>query len=326
MPAVSTKRVRVHYRRFYRGAEPAIDRSLSDCLSRSLKHSVDGICIDDEVKLRTFIDKDQGSILLNGRFVSKSGDVYGELVHFHPDTNIPLLMQNSESSAELEIRELDKPNNAEVLRGINYFMIRGDHVLSIEQSLTNVSCERYFKWLLCEQTAIAVRNQRIQLIPQALLDDSAELLKEVGSIKLHPSPVQANEFYFSEQTELNSKKTTDTGTNILGILRAAAFDTSVIERISAENNASIEINLSLTLRVGRTPLKLKGEEAVALLRNVPEEDLTLRGDGIQKKRGVFERLSLLFDVERKGNLLDRKGAWSALREAATKYRDAGLIE
>jgi hypothetical protein len=181
-----TKRVRVHYRRFYRTSEPLVSSNLSTAVASALQHRVDGAALDEAAKLRTCEDLELGSILLNGRKVTKSGYVFGELVRFRADTHIPLLMQNAANVAELEIRELVKPNDAELLRGMSFFLIQGDHVLIIEQDLTTSVLERYLTWLLCERTPVAAKNGRVQLLREVLLDDSAHMLKEVSSINLRP--------------------------------------------------------------------------------------------------------------------------------------------
>jgi len=320
-----SKRVRIHYRRFFRGGEPVVSETLAEAVAKALAHKVDGQELHGDVRLRTYEDIDHGSVVLNGRFLPANGDVYGELVRFDPNTNIPLLVQNSASTAELEIREAVKPNDAEVLQGMTFFMIRKDHVLVVEQGLTNPIFERYLRWLLCERTPVAQRNARVPLIPKLFLDENVEGLKDVKLIRLRPAPLQVDTLFDGDRTEVHSQDVEPT-TSVLSILRAANFDTAVLEDMMRSHGAALELNLSITLKAGRSTLKMQGEEAVALLRNVPEDDLIVIGDGIRKNRGVLERLSEQVDIERKGNILVRKEAWTALSKAAASYRDAGLIE
>lgn len=321
-----SKRVRIHYRRFFRGVDPVVTEPLSTAVANALSHRVDGVELDTDVRMRTCQDVDYGSVILNGRFRAANGDVFGELVRFDPETNIPLLVQNSTSTAELEIREAVKPNDAEVLQGMTFFLIRKDHVLVVEQGLTNPVFERYLRWLLCERTPVATRYARIPLIPKLFLDEEIDGLRDVKMVRLRPAPLQAGMLPFEEgRTEVHSSDVEPT-TDVLSILRAANFDTAVIEDMMRQHGAAVELNLSITLKAGRSTLKMQGEEAVALLRNVPEDDLIVIGDGIRRNRGVLERLSEQVDIERKGNILVRKDAWAALQKAAASYRDAGLIE
>ena len=319
------KRVRVHYRRFYRTSEPAVEGPLAGGIAAALRSQKDGVALDSAVRLRKYEDQDAGSVILNGRFVTQSGDVYGELVRYDPDTNITLLVHGSSDVAEFEVRLADKPNDAEVLRGMSFFLLRGDHVLIIEQDMTNPIFERYLRWLLCHQTRVARKDTRIQLIPRALIGQGGEMLRNVRSIQFRPPKLTADELQLGHQTSKSMLGYDGTAADILEVLRAAHFDTAVIERVAAEHNAAVEIRLNVILKAGRETVKLSGEDALSLLRNVPEEDLVLNGDGARKNRGVIERLSVIKDVERKGSILDRKDAWRALREAAATYSDEGLI-
>jgi hypothetical protein len=319
------KRVRVHYRRFYRTSDPAVDGPLGASVAAALRCQIEGVTLDSAVRLRKYEDQDCGSVILNGRLVSRSDDVYGELVRYDPDTNITLLVHGSADVAEFEVRQADKPNDAEVLRGMSFFLLRGDHVLVIEQDMTNPIFERYLRWLLCHQTGVAKKDTRIQLIPRALIGQGGEMLRNVRSIDFKPPRLSAEELQLGHHSSKSLVGYDGAAADVLDVLKAAHFDTAVIERVAAEHNAAVELKLSVTLRAGREPVKFTGEDALALLRNVPEEDLVLHGDGARKNRGVIERLSVIKDVERKGNILDRKDAWRALREAATTYSDEGLI-
>lgn len=320
------KRVRIHYRRFYPTSEPAIDGPLSAAVLAALRKPVDGIILDQDVSLRTYTDGDYGNVVLNGRFLPPSGDVYGEMVRVDPEANITLLVQGSADRSEFEVRTADKPNGTEILRGMSFFLIRGDHVLTIEQELTNPIFERYLRWLLCTQAAVARKDARMQLVPQVFLDHGQQMLRTVRSITFKPPKLKADELQLGHRTYKTMMGLPGAAVDILEVLKAAHFNTSEIERLAAENNAAVQIQLNVSLKSGRENVQIQGEEALSLLRNVPEEDLILQGNGARKNRGIIERLSVLKDVERKGNILDRNDAWRALREAAAAYRDAGLIE
>lgn len=322
-----SKRVRVHYRHYHRGSAPCINAPLAEAVSAALSHQVEGVQLDADVQLRTYTDPDFGSVILNGRFRAANGDVYGELVRFDPETNIPLLMQSSATRDELEVRELVKPNDAEVLRGMSFFLLRGDHVIVIEQDLSNSIMERYLRWLIVTQTGLSQSNARIQLIPRVFLTDELDRMPNVRMIRLKPSPVRADELDLGRSgPSFSGSLAAEPATDVLSILKAAHFDTAVIERLLRDNGSSLEMNLTVSLKAGRSTLRMTGDDAISLLRNVPEDDLVLIGDGVRRNRGVYEHLSGQIDVERKGNILDRKAAWRALAEAARSYRDAGLIE
>jgi len=209
---------------------------------------------------------------------------------------------------------------------MSFFLLRGDHVLVVEQDLTTSMLERYLRWLLCTRTKTALRDARVQLVPKIFLDGEQHVLKEVRSIKLTPPPASLSGFALERTRSFVLAADDEPETDILGILRAAHFDTAVIERLAAETQAEVEISLNVHFKHGKRIISLNGDEALALLRDVPEDELVIQARGVRKNRGVLERVSLDASVERKGNILDRRETWRALEEAAGEYRSKGFME
>jgi hypothetical protein len=319
---MAARPVKVNYRRYYRLSDPPFEDSLAGVTKTALYALIEGVSLTSDVRLRAYRDGDGSTILLNGHLVTKTGAIFGELVRYNPDTNIPLLMQGAEPQAELEIREANKPNNAEFLRGMAFFMLRDDHVLIVEQDLGASALERYLRWVIFTQARVSVKDSRIQLVPQVFLAGDGAELKSVNLISLKPPPTNAGLFHATQAFSQEEGETTD----VLGILKAAHFDTAVLERIIADKQASVQIKLEVTLKAGRKRMDLDGTDALALLRNVDDDDLIINGDGARKNRGVLERLSIQEHIERKGNILDRRDAWAALERAAARYREAGHME
>jgi hypothetical protein len=135
-----------------------------------------------------------------------------------------------------------------------------------------------------------------------------------------------NDLKLEPDSDYSATVTGENPTDVWNILKAAHFDTGVIEQIASEHSATVEINLSVLLKSGRRNLTLKGDEALAMLRHIPDEELILKGNGMQKNRGRLERLSLEANIEHKGNILLRNEAWQALQSAASTYKNAGFIE
>lgn len=318
------KRVRINYRRYYRTSEPAILVSLAAALTDYLKSISGDIVINDSVALRTFHDEVYGSVILNGRMMSQNGDFFGELVRYDPDANIPLLMQSSDRLDELEIREANKPNDSELLRGMAFFYVTKDHFFIIEQNVSNSCVESYLQWIICHRTKNGNQKKRIQLIPKIINAD--DKLRDVTEIKFRPRAASPNELTFHKEKSVASDNETGLASNIIKILKAAHFDTAIIEKVAAAENASVELKMDLVLRAGRSRVKISGNDALAALRDVPMEELIIEGTGIRKNRGAIEKLTDWVDIERKGNILDRRAAWQALRQAAINYRGSGLIE
>lgn len=319
------KKVRIGYRRLLRGAEPIITDSLSASIQAALRFEIEGVRVNDAQKLRSYQDPDYGTLLLNGRLPAANGDVYGEFVRFDPQANIPLLMQNAGSAGELEIREMGKPNDAEFLNGMSFFLIRGDHVFVIDQDFSNPMMERYIRWLLNTLCPVAERDARLPLVPKLALRDRPERMPNVETFEVKPPPLRPPGFEFEDDEDPVRVERRTLMTDIMGILRAANIDTARIDTLMREKGASVQLNMEIIFKSGRKKLKLDGNEALALVRDVPDADLVLHGDGMRRNRGVLERLGDQADIEQKGNILDRRDAWRALKETADKYEDDGLI-
>jgi hypothetical protein len=318
---MSRKQVTIHYRRFYRNKQTPFANTLSEAIAMALQHENEIGKFVNKVGRRVYREQDDGRVLLlNGAFPTPKQVVFGELLSYDPDANIPLLMHGSEDAPELEIRQGTKPNDAEFLRGVMFFMLRGDHLFMIDQDLGTPALERYVRWLLATATA-TIKDDRIQFVPSLLLGDSTEL-KRVKSIRLEPRPHGSDLFSSNEDEGLNTLEETSK-TNILGILKAAKFESTVLSRLVEDQNLAVKLKLTLEFRQGRTQIALDGQDALALLRHVDEEDLIVVGEAALKRRGKLERPKVTDYVEQEGIMLDRADAWRALESAFETYKKNG---
>ena len=71
-------------------------------------------------------------------------------------------------------------------------------------------------------------------------------------------------------------------TNIFAVLKAAHFDTTVLDRVTNVDGGSVKVTINVEFKAGRTKHVISGDDAVALLRDVPEEELTVKGPGAQE--------------------------------------------
>lgn len=321
------KKVKVHYRKLYRHAQTPFTDTLSSIVHQSVNTVCDGLPISKVVSARAFTDQDGNILVLNGLFSPQTSIVFAELVRYDPGTNIPLLVQNQESASELEIRTIGKPNDAEILRGLNFFMVRDDHVLAIECDLAIGAIERYLRWLVGTQAKV-VKDSRLILAPKILLEDEKAALKRVRTISLEPPAQSSTLFGRAVGANEAEKEELFVGdrNKVLDVLSAAHFDTGVLNRLMADDQISVKIKLSVSFKAGRKQTTVEGEDALALLRNVDEEDLIIEGENARKKRGVVERLTVTDYVERNENIVQRKDAWRALEDAYTHYKKVGIID
>lgn len=318
---MTRKQVTIHYRRFYRNKQTPFTDQLSETVALALQHENESGKFVGKVARRIYREQDDGRVLLlNGVLPTPKQVVFGELLSYDPDANIPLLMHGAEDAAELEVRQGTKPNDAEFLRGVMFFMLRGDHLFMIDQDLGTPALERYIRWILATATA-TTKDDRIQFIPSLLLGESTEL-KRVKSIRLEPRPHGSDLFAPDQSEALNTLEETSK-TNILDILKAAKFESTVLSRLLEDQNLAVKLKLTLEFRQGRTQMSLDGQDALALLRHVDEEDLVVIGETAMKRRGKLERPKVTAHIEQKGNMLDRADAWKALEGAYDTYKKNG---
>lgn len=297
---------------------------MSENATQALRSDVQGEPLLGNVALRRYEDVDGASIVLNGNLLASNGDVFGELLRYNPDTNIPLVFQSEGRIAELTLGEAERPNGADYLKGMLFFMLRGDHAFIIERELSIGALERYLRWLIFTLTKVGDRDARVRLVPRALLDDEAALLKAVSRIVVSPPPSIPNMLMDSSTAkELLGDRG---GIDIVEVLRAAHFDTAVLDRLAGADDTAVKVTINVEFKSGRRKRTISGDDALALLRDVPEEELIIDGDGVQKNRGSLQRLTLKASVEQKGNVLERKSVFGALNDAAARYRKDGVIE
>jgi len=190
-------------------------------------------------------------------------------------------------------------------------MLRGDHILMIDQDLSFGYVERYLRWLIFTQSRVLANDARIQLIPQVFFDGQNGQLKQVESIKLQP-PAAGADMLPSVAAGHRSLDGEVSETNVFAVLKAANFATTVLDRITNQDGGAVKVTINVEFKAGRSRHVISGDDAVALLRDVPEEELTVKGPGAQRRRGKLERLVEQVDVEQKLRTLDRKDAWHKL--------------
>lgn len=320
---MARRQVTIHYRRLYRHGQIQFAEPLSAVIGKALMHKDDrGLFVEKVVRRGWRAQIDGRVFVLNGVFPAQSGTIFGELLSYDPNAQIPLLMHGAEDASELEIQHAPKPNNADLLRGALFFLITGDHLIFIDQDLTPAALEGYVRWMLATETP-TIKDERIQFVPSILLDNDAEPLKKVKVIKLEPHPHGNN--LLDGATEVDNGETTSPA-NIIEILRAAHFDTAVLSRLQKEENLAVKLKLSVEFKRGRNQASLDASDVIPLLRNIDEEDLIVIGEAAMKRRGKVERPNVSEFVERKENgFFERKAAWQALERAMKTYRENGFL-
>jgi hypothetical protein len=326
MAKQSRKKVRVQYRKFEDLVGALQGASLQDAIGAALKAtSPTGDAVGESVKARLYdADPSYGTIVLNS-VEEKQSFIFGEIVRFEPGADLPLL-QLGENIKEYNLTQAKAPDGHEPIRGVSYFMALGNHVMLLEGDLSAGRAEGYLSWLLTKASG-AFDNVHVILAAELNAAAAAQQLSHVDQIIVKPHPVQRRDVPEEGQlvpvSETTSRDVSET--NTLEVLRAAGMDDTDIQRLVQDDN-TIEVILQIRFKGGRRKRPLGIEDANRLLRNVPDDELTLSGPGGRQKAGKIVKLSYPANVEVMGSLLKRPDVARALHEAFKYFTGNGYID
>lgn len=311
--------VTVQYRRLDVGQPVFGSATLQQALAACMQKPAEDGSVGENPVARQYPDAAFGTMLLND-FHSEERYYFGELVRFQPGEQLPLLkLVELESGAKAyNLTQAKAPDGHEPIKGILYFMVIGNHFLVAENDLTTARAERYLTWLLSERTTMMARGSHVILIPGT---DSASLarLGEVSEVVFRPQPIRPLEV----QGDLveQDRTVTATGTrmqeveksNTFEVLRAAGFDETDIHRLANEST-SLEVTVQVRFKKERRAAALSSDDTNRLLRNLPEDEIVLKGPAGRQREGRIERLTYKANVIVQGSLLDPTDVARALYE------------
>jgi hypothetical protein len=321
MPKPPKKSVRVQYRR--------VDTSkglggnsevLSELMRRSLGHSVDGRTVAEDVLLRIREDEFEGTTVFNGQRVTEHGTVFGELVHYEPGANIPLIRRaqgdlSNAPVAELDLRQDKVTDDHELVRGALYFKCRENHICIIEHGLSAERLQRFLNWLLVEKTGVVSPEYRLFLLPSL---EAKGGLDDVEKIIVRPEPAGPLHQVLHRADEHHSVG----GSRLWRMLKSVFSDTTDLEALALERDASIELTLEIKLTSQRGVVRLDSKDTQRLLRDVPLGELKLISKTGRQEGSRITSRSFPTKVQYDGAFLSRLDAWAKLNEADDYFRNA----
>jgi hypothetical protein len=321
MPKPPKKSVRVQYRRvdtskaLESGALP-----LSEQIRRSLAHSIDGRTVAEDVLLRIREDEFEGTTVFNGQRVTDTGSVFGELVHYEPGASIPLIRRahgdlSNAPVAELDLRQDKVTDDHELVRGALYFKCRENHVCIIEHGLSAERLQRFLNWFLLERTGVAPPDYRLFLLPSL---EAKGGLDDVEKIIVRPEPVGPLHHSLHRSDEQHSSG----GSRLWRLLKSVFSDTTDLEALALERDASIELTLEIKLTSQRGIVRLDSNDTQRLLRDIPLQDLKLISKTGRQEGSRITSRSFPSKVQYDGAFLSRLDAWAKLNEADDYFRSA----
>lgn len=327
MVAASRKKVTVQYRKLDDISNAFGAKTLQQAASAALKESRGGVVIGDDPQQRQFTDTGYGTLVLN--FIDDRKEYFfGEIVRFEPGADLPLLQLGSGVKA-YNLTQAKAPDGHEPLRGVLYFMAIGNHVVLVEADVSTARAERYLTWLLSGATQILGSGGHVILVAELTAAGGGMQLSTVDEVVFKPRPVAPEPSAEGAGTLVPTTETATRGvaeTNAFEVLKAAGMDEADIRKFAA-NDTQIEVTLQIRFKGARRRREaLSIEDTNRLLRNIPDDELTLKGPGGRQKDGKIEKLSYPANVETVGSLLKPTDVARALLEGYKSFVANGYIE
>ena len=319
------KKVNVQYRKLEDLAGAFGAHTLQTALSASLKHVGAKGTIADSVASRQYDgDKDYGTIVLN-YVEDPSAFFLGEIVRFEPGADLPLLQIGSNVKA-YNLTQAKAPQGHEPIRGVLYFMAIGNHVMVLESDVSTGRAEKYLGWLLGEATATVAAGAHVILVAELSAQAGATQLSHVEQVLFKPRAVSpADPQAPMEPVTVGATRRDVSDTNTLEVLRAAGMDETDIQKLVGADT-TIEVTLQIRFRGHRRRKPLGIDDANRLLRNLPEDQVTLIGPGGRQREGKIVKLAYPANVELVGSLLDTRDVARALHEGYKYFVSNGYID
>ena len=322
------KKVTVQYRKFDDIAGAFGVLTLHAALASCMKQPKANGLVGDDAACRKNENQNYGTIVLNA-YEDKPEFFFGEFVRFDPGADLPLLQMQTGAKA-YNLTQAHAPDGHEPVKGVLYLMAIGNHAILIENDLSTGRVENYLSWLLGEGSGTVGSGAHVMLVAELAPQSGAQQLSQVEQIVFKPKPVTSMAAAPSEgsKEEIATIGATSRGvadTNAFEVLRAAGMDDVDIERM-VQDNTQIEVTLQIKFKGKRKRKPLGITDANRLLRNIPEDELTLIGPGGRQKEGRIVKLSYPANVELIGSLLKTPDVVRALHEGYKYFVTNGYID
>lgn len=320
------RKVKVQYRYFDRGAEQQNALPLAEIICGALSVTKEGIQLRERTGLRK-MEHDDGLMILN-RCDEKANWVFGELASFKPGEHIKVI-QDALDQPILNFEQIQTPEGKHPLRGVTYWLVVNDHVLTIQAPNISVnSVKKYLNWLLCEHSLQL--SSPLSLGAQISVDDQNAPPIDTIEIKKKRTLFAAADGTGSraplirQEADLSVRE----GAAIFEILRAAGMGEANLERLRHKAGHDGELFLDMSIKIKRNGkiVALPPADAASLVSEIEEDEIVLKGKH-GKQMGKLIMLSYPHArVAELGSLLDPDDALRALIEAFNYFVNNRYIE
>jgi hypothetical protein len=321
--AKDRKKVSIQYRKLGDPTNGFKGETLQKVLTRACETGTGNVGLGADPSKRQCTDNAEYGTLLLNYFDPQDKFFFGEIVRFEPGADLPLVNMRA-SAKSYNLTQAKAPEGHEAIRGLYYFMAIGDHVLVLEGDLSSSRAEKYLTWLLKDKAKLVADSTQLFLDAEIQAQTADMQLKEIETVVLRPRPISESTAEVVERTTGQARLDVS-GTNTFEVLRAAGFDETGIHNL-IENKTDVQLTLELKFKSERRRQALKLDDASRLLRNVPDDELTLVGPGGRQKGGRLVKLAHPAQIKLIGSLLETQDVARALYEAYSYFLNNGYIE
>lgn len=351
---MTTKRVKVHYRRLIRDGAIFPTESLSDRIAAAMEFTLpNGSVMKTRAKNRvTPVAGQPGYERMLNTYHAGNGFVFGTVCLFSPGQLQALLHVVDDNSEhpdladvleQLEIRETAAPKGHEYVHGMTYWFATGDHFYQIQHvTLQSKAMEEYLTWLLRDKSGVIAPQHTVALqwkFDRAQVGDDDLTSIEIGGRMPEtyraPSPDVDGQALTAKMEQVDTREsigeriaaTFAAGRKVLVDLIGEVETAKIIETMPMEASLDVRVNIGFRSTKKRIRKEVMNNLETGL-RNIADGEVVARGRN-GEVRGDDARLSMDMGVKRisaTSGLLDPEHALKQMKEVHRRFLHDSRLE
>ena len=269
------------------------------------------------------LDQDGSFVVLNKLSDPKSwsGPVFcGQLIHVKAGTELPGIIGGLDQEIpELQLQNLSIGETRQIVEGVLYFAIVGNHVGIIEGQRTRArTLERYLTSLLQQAEEFEPGEH---IILNARLEGGVRHVKEV-TITPARTGTGGNVVSTREAGEAEGE-----GATVLDVLRLLGWDENALNRLQEQvpDDGWIEGLFKVAFKKKGRKTSVDRSVLETALRNLDPHSIGLLGESGREKSGTI-KLAERKSIPTVGDLLDPEEAMKTIVEMLQKWSLSGRID
>jgi hypothetical protein len=278
------------------------------------------------------LDQDGSYVLLNKLSDAGSWDgavFCGQIIHVKSGAQLPGINGTLEDDTpEFELQNLTFEQLTQIVEGVLYFVLVGNHVGMIEgQRTRGRTLERYLTRIL--QDAGELEAGKPLILNTKLVGSIQEVNRvEITPARAHRGDVVENGQAGGPVVARDAAREEGKGTTVLEILKLLGWKEEQVDNLLQQvpEGGWIEGTLTVLFKNrGRRAAKISRAQLEEALRDLDSRSVGLLGDGAREKGGLI-KLTERCSIECEGDLLDPSAAMAQIVQAMRKWSDAGKID